>query len=138
MRFALVLLLLLAVAAGMFALAARATDPVDVDWLGRITMVMGGYRLTTAFGVVLSVAAALGLLLGMLVMAPAQLAAGRRVKQAQKRLDEVEASRSEAAAARAQAAAERGAYAGGAGETQRLADEVSRRTQATGQPPPRP
>jgi uncharacterized membrane protein YciS (DUF1049 family) len=138
MRFALVLLLLLAVAAGMFALAGRATDPVEVDTLGRVTMVVGGYRLTTAFGVVLAVATALGLVLGMLVMAPAQFAAGRRAKQAQKRLDEVEAARSEAAAARSMAAAERTPHAaGGASETQRLADEVARRTQSTG-PPPRP
>lgn len=130
MRFALVILLLLAVAAAMLALAARATDPVDVDALGRVALTMGGFRLTTAFGVLMMSAVAIGVLLGMLAMAPAHLAAGRRAKQAQRKLTEVEASRTEAAEARAQAAAE--ASSSSAAETARLADEVSRRT---GPPP---
>jgi uncharacterized membrane protein YciS (DUF1049 family) len=135
MRFALVILLLLAVAAGMFALAARATDPVEIDALGRVALRMGGFRLTTALGVLLTGAAAIGLVIGMLVMAPSQFAAGRRAKHAQKRLTEVEASRSEAAAARAQASAELSGRP--ADETARLADEVSRRTEPGPPPPPR-
>jgi hypothetical protein len=131
MRFALVILLLLAVAAGMFALAARATDPVDVDTLGRVAISLGGFRLTTAFGVLLSAAVALGVLLGMLATAPGRMAAGRRAKQAQKKLSEVETARTEAAAARERAVLE--ARAEGAEETSRLADEVARRT---GPPPP--
>jgi hypothetical protein len=130
MRFALVILLLLAVGAAMLALAARATDPVDVDALGRVALTMGGFRLTTAFGVLIMSAVAIGVLLGMVAMAPGQLAAGRRAKQAHKKLTEVEASRSEAAEARARAAAE--ASSDSAAETARLADEVSRRT---GPPP---
>ncbi|HLA62870.1 MAG TPA: LapA family protein [Rhodothermales bacterium] len=139
MRFGLVLLLLLLVAAGMLALAARATDPIAVDPLGQVTLVGGGYRLTAPFGVLLTGAAALGLILGLIVAAPGQFSANRRVRQAEKRLGEVESSRSEAAAARAQAATERVTGSGDAAETQRLADEVARRTAATtGQPPPRP
>ncbi len=131
MRFALVILLLLAVAAGMLALAARATDPVEIDALGRVALQMGGFRLTTAFGVLLTAAVALGLLIGMLVMAPGQFAAGRRVRSAQKELAKVEASRSEAAAARAQASAELGSVRA-SDETAIIADDVSRRTN----PPP--
>lgn len=131
MRFALVILLLLAVAAAMLALAARATDPVEIDTLGRVALTLGGFRLTTAFGVLMMSAVALGVLLGMLAMAPSQLAAGRRAKHAQKQLTQVEASRSEAAEARARAAAESATTS--ADETARLADEVSRRS---GPPPP--
>jgi uncharacterized membrane protein YciS (DUF1049 family) len=130
MRFALVILLLLAVGAAMLALAARATDPIEIDALGRVALTLGGFRLTTAFGVLFMSAVAIGVLLGMLAMAPSQLAAGRRAKQAQKKLTQVEASRSEAAEARARAAAE--ASSDSAAETARLADEVSRRT---GPPP---
>jgi len=131
MRFALVIFLLLAVAAGMFALAARATEPVDIDMLGRVALTLGGFRLTTSFGVLLSTAVALGVLLGLLATTPGRMAAGRRAKQAQKKLTEVEDARTEAAAARERAALE--ARGVGADETTRLADEVERRS---GPPPP--
>ena len=130
MRFALLIALLLAVGAVLFAM--QNTDPIDIEGFG--------YRLTSNESVVILTTLLTGVLIGYLASAPATLGARRRARQAEKRLGEVEAARSEASAARAAARSERGVTSApadyDAAETQRLADEVARRTADATRPPP--
>ena len=138
MRFALILSLLLAIVAVLFAL--QNTEMVTIQ--------LFGYQITSQLAIVLITTMLSGVVIGVLAGAPSRLAASARARRAEKQIAELEAARGEAAAARAQAAAARGEAASArsdahvaareADETQRLADEVARRTADVHRPPPPP
>jgi hypothetical protein len=148
MRLALLLLLLLAL--GGILLATQDLNMQPVEFAIPFTdLVFTGPRL-----IVVATTFLVGFALGYLATLPGRLGASRRARRAEKRLDEVEATRGAAATAEARAAEARAeatharreaasarAASHDAAETQRLADEVARRTadvQRDAPPPPPP
>jgi hypothetical protein len=151
MRFALIMLLLLALAGVLLATQPLNMTAVEfaLPFTGDPGLQFSGPRL-----VVVATTFLVGFLLGYFATLPGRVGASRRARRAEKRLGEVEAARgatataearaaearAEASAARRDAAAARGASYDAA-ETQRLADEVARRTadvQRDAPPPPPP
>ena len=147
MRVALILLLVLALGAALMATQSLNMEPVEFA-IPYVDLVFTGPRL-----IVVATAFLLGFALGYLATLPGRLGAARRARRAEKRLSEVDAARGAAASAEARAAearaeaseARREARAAhtsdlDAAETQRLADEVARRTADVKRdvPPPPP
>ncbi|MDX1420929.1 MAG: hypothetical protein R3181_13270 [Rubricoccaceae bacterium] len=162
MRFALVLLLLLALAAALFATQDLNMEPVRFA-IPYTDLFFTGPRL-----VVVGTTFLLGFALGYLATLPGRIGAARRARRAEKRLEKVDTARGAAISAEAQAAEARAEAAAAhrdaeaahhdaeaahheaeaardaadldAAETQRLADEVARRTAGVQRdvPPPPP
>ena len=135
MRFAFVLLLLLAVLGILLATQdANLTNEVrialpftDADWTGPVLWMIGGW-----FGA--------GLLLGYLVALPGRVSASMRARKVEKQLGQTSAEKASAVHHLNEAAPPRPATAGPteADEMQRLADEVARRTETVQRTPPPP
>ena len=140
MRFALILSLLIALVAVVFA--TYNAGPMD------IAIPFTDSQLVSTKPVVLISTLLLGVLIGVLASMPGRIGAGMRARKAEKRLAEIDAAQgtavraeAKAAEARAEAATARreavdpearaaaAAAEHDAAETQRLADEVARRTE---------
>lgn len=136
MRFALILSLIIALAAVVFAMQ----NPGPIELIIPFT----GKRLVSTQPVVLISTLLIGLLIGVLASVPGRLGAGLRARRAEKRLAEMEKKRVEAASNVAESRADAAeAHAEAvearaeernvevrldAEETKRLADEVAQRT----------
>ncbi|HLT46183.1 MAG TPA: lipopolysaccharide assembly protein LapA domain-containing protein [Rubricoccaceae bacterium] len=148
MRLALIILLLLALAGVLFA-----TQPLNMDDVAFAIPFTGdpGLQFTGPRLIVVAATFLIGFALGYFATLPGRIGAARRARRAEKRLGEVEATRGAAASAEARAAearreaavareeaAEARASGYDAAETQRLADEVARRTADVQRNPPPP
>lgn len=139
MRFALILSLLFALAAVVFATYNAGPMEVIIPFTGK--------QITSTQPVVLISTLLMGVLIGVLASLPGRVGAGLRARKAEKRVAELEAAKSTAVRAEAKAAETRADAAEArrtavtpearaaaaeaehdAAETQRLADEVARRT----------
>ena len=130
MRFALILSLLISLIAVVFALQ----NPGEM----RINLPFSDNQLVSTQPVVLISTLLIGVLIGWLASLPGRIGAGLRARRAEKRIDEIESARGATVQAKTQAAeahadaaeARRDAQAAelDAADTQRLADEVARRT----------
>ncbi len=149
MRFALILSLLIALVAVVFA----TSNPGEM----RLAIPFTDSQLVSTTPVVLISTLLLGVLIGVLASVPGRIGAGMRARKAEKRLAEIDAAQGTAVRAEAKAAEARAEAATArreavdpearaaamaaeqdAAETQRLADEVARRTEAIRRDTPPP
>jgi uncharacterized integral membrane protein len=128
MRFALILSLLIAAVAIVFTLQNTAQVAVNV----------GPYAITSSLAVVLIVTLSAGVLVGLLASLPSRIAANRRAKKAERELEALRSSLqgtppkpTSPKVVPADATAAPPPPRTDASETQRLADDVSQRTQQT-------
>lgn len=147
MRFTFLLLLVVLLGGALFATQDANMEPVGLA-IPYTDLQLTGPLLIVVIGTLFA-----GYALGYLAALPGRFGAARRARRAEKRLGEAETARGATANAEARAAEARAEAAGAqrdaaaarassydAAETQRLADEVARRTAGTQRdvPPPPP
>ena len=135
MRLVLFVSLIIALAAVVFAMQNPGPMNLNIPFTGS--------QLVSTQPVVLISTLLIGLVIGLLASLPGRIAAGLRARRAEKRLEEIGKGGASAAPAKMEASephmeAASTTSSEDASETQRLADEVARRTaeaQQSGPPP---
>ena len=135
MRLVLIVSLIIALAAVVFAMQNPGEMKLNIPFTDS--------QLVSTQPVVLISTLLIGLVIGLLASLPGRIGAGLRARRAEKRLDEIEKGGAPAAHAKMEASeplmeAASTTSLEDASETQRLADEVARRTaeaQQSGPPP---